>query len=178
MASVHKVQFYLSYWFQLGKPVVFEKSQTECLPSPVFRGTKYSEAFEQCWQKINHQPSQCFLRGTNESVADLLSDKWDIVSCARCPMPLPMPVRGIKLSPCPCADLPTWPNSEVPQPRSGVCTSTHLDDIRQRLHDLAQQDRDRLQFTYSHSPNLPTGHEDRLRAIAKTLREKPVPDAQ
>ena len=135
MASVQKVQSYLAYWFQLGKPVVFPHSQTQCLPSPIFQGSQLSGAFQHCWQTILQNSADSFLRGTDESIADLLSDEWDIVDCARCVMPLPMLVHGIKSSPCPCGDLDSWPNSEVPQPRAGVCSSQQLDDIRQRLGD-------------------------------------------
>jgi len=177
MASVQKVQSYLSYWFQLGKPVVFEKSGDKCLPSPIFQGNRYSRSFEQCWQKIMQNPSQCFLSGTNESIADLMSDDYEIVGCARCPMPLPMPVRGIKLSPCPCADLPSWPNSDIPQPRDGVCSFEQLQNIHQRL-DGAETERDRLQAAYSKSPTLPSSEDERLRAIAKRLQAKQAPDAR
>ncbi|MDB9527292.1 hypothetical protein PN498_14930 [Oscillatoria sp. CS-180] len=133
MASVQKVQSYLAYWFQLGKPVVFEKTQATRLPSPVFRGADFSNSFEQCWQAIMQTPDTCYLKGTDESIADLLSDEWDVNSCARCSMPLPEIVRGIKHSPCPCADLPSWPNTDIPEPRAGVDTTQHLDEIRQRL---------------------------------------------
>lgn len=133
MASVQKVQSYLAYWFQLGKPVVFEKMQTTCLPHPIFQGGHFSSSFEQCWQTVMQSPANCHLRGTDESIADLLSDAWEIESCARCPMPLPTLVRGIKQSPCPCVDLPSWPSNEVPEPRLGVSTPQHLDTIRQRL---------------------------------------------
>ncbi|HEY9887986.1 MAG TPA: hypothetical protein V6D02_06255 [Candidatus Obscuribacterales bacterium] len=155
MASVQKVQTYLAYWFQLGKPVVFEKSQTQCLPTPIFEGHRLSLAFEQCWQRILAHAPECFLSGTNESIADLLTDAWEIDGCSRCTMPVPLLVQGIKLSPCPCADLPSWPNDEVPQPREAVCSTHHLTSIRERLNERSQPDRDRLQSAYHHSPNLP-----------------------
>lgn len=155
MASVQKVQSYLAYWFQLGKPLIFEKTQTECLPQPIFQGNQLSEAFEQCWQKVSQHPAKCHLRGTDESIADLLSDEWEIVGCARCPMPFPALVRGIKVSPCPCADLPSWPNDEIPQPRSAVNDTGRLANLRQRLDNRLQEDRDRLQNLYRQSPTFP-----------------------
>jgi len=151
MASVQKVQSFLAYWFQLGKPVVLQPGNTDCLPTPVFEGTQLSPTFQACWRQIMAHPEQSFLQGTDESIAELLSDAWDIEGCARCTMPIPMPVRGIKSSPCPCADLSSWPNEEVPLPRPAVCTQAQLDNIRQRLTD----DRDRLQMSYFHSPALP-----------------------
>ncbi len=133
MASLQKVQTYLAYWFQLGKPIILQHRNTRCLPMPLFQGTKFSTAFNSCWQQIMECPEQSFLRGTDESIADLLSDEWEIEGCARCTMPLPMPVRIIKASPCPCADLPSWPNETVPTPRPAVCSHTHLDNLRGRL---------------------------------------------
>jgi len=181
MASVQKVQSYLSYWFQLGKPVLFEHDSSQCLPVPIFQDTEYSPAFQQCWGRIMQHPSECFLRGTDESVADLLSEEWEIVGCARCPMPMPMPVRGIKVAPCPCADLPSWPNSEMPHPRDGVCTHEQLGNLQQRLNARFQHDSDRLQSAYHHSPDLPKAANSETRTlnmITQTLREKSAPDAQ
>ncbi|WP_204137106.1 hypothetical protein [Halomicronema sp. CCY15110] len=165
MASVQKVQAYLAYWFQLGKPVVLQHSNTQCLPAPVFQGAKFSQAFLDCWQQIMKAPKQCFLTGTDESIAVLLTDEWDIEGCARCTMPLPMPVRGIKVSPCPCADLPSWPDQTMPEPRTAVCSQTHLGNLRHRLAQSAEDtsneaiaplddDRDRLQLAFAHSPTL------------------------
>ena len=134
MASLQKVQDYLAYWFQLGKPILLRHHKTQCLPAPLFQGAQLSPAFEHCWQQIMECPEQSFLKGTDESIAELLSDAWDIESCARCIMPIPMVVRGIKVSPCPCADLPSWPNETVPSPRPAVCSHTHLDRLRERLN--------------------------------------------
>jgi hypothetical protein len=165
MASVQKVQAYLAYWFQLGKPIVLQHANSQCLPAPVFQGAQFSPAFLDCWQQVMEAPKQCFLKGTDESIAVLLTDEWDIEGCARCTMPLPMPVRGIKVSPCPCADLPSWPNQSMPVPRTAVCSQTHLGDLRNRLNRSAadhsheesaplDDDRDRLQLAFAHSPTL------------------------
>ncbi|MEL6380928.1 MAG: hypothetical protein AAFQ89_00345 [Cyanobacteria bacterium J06626_18] len=154
MASVSQVKSYLAYWFQLGKPVIFHKSQTQCLPSPLFQGNQFSPAFEQCWQQVAQNTADCYLLGTEQTIAELLDGEWDITACARCNMPVPMPVRIVDTSACPCADLPTWPNDEMPQPRMGVSNTSHLQNIHQRLVASAG-DRDRLQSTYEHSPTLP-----------------------
>ena len=154
MASVSQVQAYLAYWFQLGKPVVFHKSQAQCLPSPVFQGSQFSPAFDQCWQRISQHPADCHLQGTDQTIAELLAGEWDITECARCEMPIPMSVQIVETSTCPCNDLPTWPNDEVPKPRMGVNDNNHLQGIRKRLLASSAK-RDRLQSTYEHSPNLP-----------------------
>lgn len=160
MASVSQVQSYLAYWFQLGKPIVFHQSQAQCLPSPVFQGSQFSSAFEQCWQQVAQDTANCYLLGTDQTIAELLAGDWDITACARCDMPVPMPVRMMNTSACPCADLPTWPNDEMPQPRMGVSNTNYLQNIHQRLVASAG-DRDRLQSTYKHSPNLPQSEAER-----------------
>lgn len=133
MASLQKVQTYLAYWFQLGKPVILQHRHTQCLPAPLFQGSQFSADFDRCWQQIMACPEQSFLQGTDESIAELLSDAWEIAGCARCTMPLPMLVRGVKASPCPCADLPSWPNETMPTPRPAVSSQAHLGNLRSRL---------------------------------------------
>ncbi len=161
MASVSQVQSYLAYWFQLGKPIIFHKSQTQCLPSPVFQGSQFSLAFTQCWQQVSQDTADCYLLGTDQTIEDLLAGEWDITECARCDMPIPMPVRIMDTSACPCADLPTWPNDEVPQPRMGINDTNHLQNIQQRLLASAAE-RDRLKSTYEQSPNLPQSQTDTI----------------
>lgn len=145
MASVQEVQSFLAYWFQLGKPLILKHEERECLPTPIFSGDQFSWAFQQCWQSIMEHPEDSFLRGVDESIADLLRDDWEIQGCARCTMPLPLPVRGIKVSPCPCADLSSWPNEDMPKPRQGVCTQSYLKDIQQRLGQRSSAEQERLQ---------------------------------
>jgi hypothetical protein len=177
MTSPEKVQAYLAYWFQLGKPVIAQSSHRYCLPTPIFQGGHYSFAFQQCWQRILQNPAEYYLSGTDETIAALLSDEWDIVSCARCPMPVPVPVRGIKQSPCPCADLSSWPNDQVPMPRSGIDTSEQLNTIRQRLTTPSEGLRDRLKSLYQGSPNLPQSPLSPP-AASKTPPIAPAPDAR
>jgi hypothetical protein len=132
MASPDHVKQYIAYWFQLGKHLVL--SQGELVLPPVFEGDHYSPAFEACWQQVLEKGGQnCYLEGTIQTIADLLSSQWDISSCARCSMPVPMVHLGIHSAPCPCFDLPTWPNPDLPQPRSPVDSRNQLQQIRDRL---------------------------------------------
>lgn len=158
MASPQNVRAYLAYWFQLGKPMMIPGLPEPWLPSPVFANGRYSDDFEACWQHIMAQGGEgCYLVGTDQTINDLLSPKWDICGCPRCPMPVPMLVAGVPTSPCPCHDLPSWPNSEVPEPRLGVQDQHHLSSLRDRLQSLGDRDLaqwQKLQATYHHSPNL------------------------
>ncbi|MGL5083410.1 MAG: hypothetical protein ACRC8A_18170 [Microcoleaceae cyanobacterium] len=134
MASHHQVQHYLAHWFQLGKRVVLHNGAEFRQPQPVIEGDRYSRAFEECWQELLASSSgDCYLEGTTQTIAELLTLSWDIETCSRCAMPVPMPVHGLPSPCCPCADLPTWPNLEMPQPRLPVNTQTYLQNLCHRL---------------------------------------------
>lgn len=134
MASQTEVREFLAHWFQLGKPVVLAENRGVCLPSPIFQGGKYSQSFEDCWHRIMATSGQdCYLDGTTESIAEMLSPGWDIIACARCAMPIAIPTAGTMTNLCPCNDLPTWPNTEVPMPRTAVDNQDQLRAIQQRL---------------------------------------------
>ncbi|MBF2047998.1 MAG: hypothetical protein IGS54_11645 [Elainella sp. C42_A2020_010] len=133
MASPEQVKQYLAYWFQLGKPLIFDQGES-VLPQPVVEGDHYSPEFEACWQRILASGgSNCYLDGTIQTIGELLSEKWEMAGCARCGMPVPMLSLGVQSGPCPCFDLPTWPNLDLPLPRLPVDSRSHLEQIRARL---------------------------------------------
>ncbi|MBF2080417.1 MAG: hypothetical protein IGR76_18340 [Synechococcales cyanobacterium T60_A2020_003] len=139
MASPEHVRQYLAYWFQLGKRVLLKNGEESLLPEPVFQGNRYSDSFERCWNYILRSESgDCYLEGTRQTIAELLSPSWDVVSCARCDMPVPMIVLGNAADSvsCPCSDLPSWPDTELPAPRSAVDSTDKLDRIRRRLDNV------------------------------------------
>lgn len=133
MASEQEVRQYLAYWFQLGKKVLISNGQKSLLPQPVIQGDRYSQEFEDCWRQILSASSLCYLEGTEEAVAELLTPAWDLASCARCNMPVPVHNVGMPPLSCPCNDLFNWPNTEIPAPRSPVNTQAGLMNIRSRL---------------------------------------------
>ena len=134
MASHLEVKKYLAHWFQLGKGVLSDKHSSVYLPEKIIQGDRYSDDFEQCWEAMMQEdPGQLYLRGTDQSVADLLSPAWEIVSCARCEMPIPLPLTKQDPPPCTCDDLPNWPNEELPRPRMPVNSHDHLAKMRSRL---------------------------------------------
>jgi hypothetical protein len=133
MASPDQVKQYLAYWFQLGKRLVLAHGQT-VLPQPIIEGNRYSDEFEACWQQVMAVNGRnAYLEGTIQTVQELLSDSWDVMDCARCGMPVPMISFGVQTGPCPCFDLPNWPNQDLPQPRMPIDSRKQLDQIRQRL---------------------------------------------
>jgi len=133
MASEQEVRQYLAYWFQLGKRVVVGKSQ-KILPQPVIKGERYSQEFEDCWRLLQSpEAGDCYLEGTDETIAELLTPAWEINLCARCVMPIPVQNVGMPPLSCPCNDLSNWPNLEVPAPRSPVNTQARLTEIQNQL---------------------------------------------
>ena len=72
MASESEVKKYIAYWFQLGKKVLIRNGSEELLPKSVIAGDRYSQEFEDCWQKMFAPDSgDCYLQGTNETIAQL-----------------------------------------------------------------------------------------------------------
>ena len=137
MASAQDVKQYLAYWFQLGKKVCIRNGQETLQPSTVLSGNRYSPEFEECWQQLQtNNAGDCYLEGTHQTIAEMLTHRWEISACARCDMPIPIQKAGIADTVCPCSDLPTWPNTELPQPRLPVDGQTRLSSIRDRLLKL------------------------------------------
>jgi hypothetical protein len=136
MATIHQVKEYLAFWFQLGKRIVIPPEPEFWLPEPIFQNGQYSLEFEACWRRLMQTDAQdAYLEGTEQTVQQLLEPSWDITACARCAMPVPMISLGVSSGDCPCGDLPSWPNTELPSPRSAINSSRQLAAIRERLHD-------------------------------------------
>ncbi|MDZ8183800.1 MAG: hypothetical protein RMX96_02915 [Nostoc sp. ChiSLP02] len=134
MATKEEVKRYLAYWFQLGKKVISKNGEVSFLPKSVLEGDRYSKEFEESWAKIlSVESADCYLEGTHETIADLLTLTWDILPCSRCKMPLAAKDLGMPALVCPCHDLLTWPNTELPTPRSPIETQEQLQMIRDRL---------------------------------------------
>jgi hypothetical protein len=134
MASSTEVKQYLAHWFQLGKKVYVRNGDTALLPSRIFHNMDYSAEFERCWTEIIADRSgDCFLEGTSQTIAELLTPAWELVDCARCSMPIPLLITGIPAENCSCADLPNWPSTEVPTPNSPLAMRSKLVDLQDRL---------------------------------------------
>lgn len=156
MASEQQVKRYLAYWFQLGKRVFIRNGQTALFPKQVIVGDRYSQEFEQMWQQILLPESgDCYLEGTPQTIAELLTSKWDIEPCSRCEMPVPLINVGMPPDSCTCSDLPTWPNTDLPAPREPVNSQDRLSSIRDRLHQADNQLGSQDQASASENRDLP-----------------------
>jgi hypothetical protein len=137
MAAAHLVKQYLAQWFQLGQKIHLQNGEVSLLPERVFLAHNYTPEFEACWARaIAPESGDCYLAGTSETIGQLLSPEWDIVSCARCQMPVPLVVAGVSSLDCPCASLDNWPNNEVPKPISPLKAESKLVAIRKRLEQI------------------------------------------
>jgi hypothetical protein len=100
----------------------------------VLNGDRYSEEFEECWEKIlSPESGDCHLEGTQETIAELLTPSWDMVPCGRCSMPVAARNVGMPALLCPCNNLPHWPNTELPAPREPINTQDQLKTISDRV---------------------------------------------
>lgn len=142
MASVNEVKEYLAHWFQLGKGVIFSKSGQNLLPHPVFEGTQFSAIFEDYWQQILDTKEDCYLDGTEQSIKELLASTWDIIDCSRCTLPVPVNQGHCVSSLCPCADIPSWPNLELPLPKIPSNNERYLSQIKSRLQEKESEKLD------------------------------------
>ncbi len=77
----------------------------------------------------------CYLEGTSQTIQELLSPQWEISSCARCEMPVPMIQLGMQPNTCTCSDLDNWPNNELPPPREPVSSREKLRTISKSLNN-------------------------------------------
>lgn len=140
MASEQQVKRYLAYWFQLGKKVIIRNGDAAVLPPSVVAGDRYSDEFESVWEQIiSPESGDCYLEGTHQTIAELLSPRWEIEACVRCDMPVPLIKIGLPPELCPCNDLPSWPNTEIPKPREPVSSQERLQQIRDRLSQRNNQ---------------------------------------
>ncbi|WP_228060817.1 MULTISPECIES: hypothetical protein [unclassified Coleofasciculus] len=135
MALEQHIKRYLAYWFQLGKKIWINNGQTALLPKRIIADGRYSPEFESLWHQIlSPESGDCYLEGNPQTIAELLTAKWDIEPCARCDMPVPLVNVGIPPESCACSDLPNWPNLDLPAPREPVNTQERLSAIRDRLY--------------------------------------------
>ncbi|NEQ27805.1 MAG: hypothetical protein F6K28_54175, partial [Microcoleus sp. SIO2G3] len=90
---------------------------------------------------IESDAGECYLEGASQTVAELLSPALEVSPCARCEMPVPVPNLGVSSLECPCNDLPSWPDTSAPKPRSPVSSQAQLQQIRDRLMGRRGEDR-------------------------------------
>lgn len=133
MVSEDRVKQYIALWMQLGKPVVCDRNNQQLGTPHVIRGESYSPEFEQLWKIICQSPNHYHLAATPCTIGDLLAGHWDLLPCARCTLLQPVNESVIAAGPCPCQDLASWPDDNLPLPRQPVGSQDYLYKIQLRL---------------------------------------------
>lgn len=142
ISNYDAVKRYFAMWLQMGKKVFIENQNKLLGMNCVVRGESYTNKFEQLWSEISDpRLGDVYLEGTDESVQELLSPKWEVIACARCAMPVPVGMGPQVAQVCPCDDLGVSPNLEAIAPREPVITAKHLSSIMSRLQQGASSDR-------------------------------------
>jgi hypothetical protein len=135
MANSNVVKDYFAQWMQVGKKVLTQSDNKSVSISKVIDGEKYAQEFELLWTEISTNKAQeAYLEGTNETIQELLSDKWELVECPRCSLPsacIDLGVRETKA--CPCDTMKLWPNLDTIAPRKPIKTAKYLNNICDRL---------------------------------------------
>jgi hypothetical protein len=164
MASRTLVKNYVAQWMQMGKTVSLSTQGEQVRIYKILQGEKYSPSFNQLWDEISTTKAQeAYLSGTDQTVSELLSNKWEIVACARCNLLVPSIDIGPRVPVCcPCSDLPTHPNLDLVAPHRPVTLASHLDDLCDRL---SQKSEDQAQESLEESDDTCTSEEENTQAI-------------
>lgn len=134
MALEAEVKKYIACWMQLGKKVWTKSGQSFCITHKVLQQNDYSPEFDECWYQMTALDSgDCYLDGTSITIHALLSPSWEIWDCPRCEMPISMPIAEQPPLSCPCHDLPSWPNTELPLPRAPIDSQNRLLMLQRKL---------------------------------------------
>ncbi|GBO56894.1 hypothetical protein APA_5229 [Pseudanabaena sp. lw0831] len=140
MASRTLVKNYVAQWMQMGKAVSLSAQGEQVHVYKILQGEKYSPSFNKLWDEISTTKAhQAYLSGTDQTISDLLNNKWEIIACARCNLLVPSIDMGPRVPVCcPCDDLPSHPNLDSVAPHVPVTLASHLDDLCDRLTQKAE----------------------------------------
>jgi hypothetical protein len=135
MASRTLVKNYIAQWMQMGKSVSLSTQGEQVSIYKILNGEEYSSLFNKLWDEISTtKADQAYLDGTDQTIDDLLSDRWEIIGCARCSLLVPSLDLGPRVPVCcPCDDLPSHPNLDLVAPHVPVKLSTAINGLCDRL---------------------------------------------
>ncbi|MDX2256975.1 MAG: hypothetical protein NW214_15790 [Pseudanabaenaceae cyanobacterium bins.39] len=144
MAKRTLVKNYLAQWMQMGKSISIAGQNENIHIYKVVQGERYSPLFNKLWDAVSsNQANAAYLSGTEQTIGELLSDKWDIIACARCNLLTPCIDVGPRVPVCcPCDDLPNHPNLDLVMPHVPVVLADYLDEVCDRIAILNQNHQD------------------------------------
>ena len=164
MASRTLVKNYVAQWMQMGKTVSLSAQGKQVHIYKILQGEKYSSSFNKLWDEISTSKAQeAYLSGTDQTISDLLDNKWEIIACARCNLLVPSVDIGPRTPVCcPCDDLPNHPNLDLVAPHVPVILASQLDDLCDRL---ALKSEEQAQESLEESDDTYTSDEENTQAI-------------
>ena len=135
MASRTLVKNYIAQWMQMGKSISLSTQSEPVSIYKILSGEEYSPLFNKLWDEISTtKADEAYLTGTDQTIRDLLSDRWEIIGCARCSLLVPSLDLGPRVPVCcPCDDLPTHPNLDLVATHVPVKLSTAINALCDRL---------------------------------------------
>jgi len=175
MATRTLVKNYLAQWMQMGKSIRLSTQGEQVSIYKILQGEEYSPSFNQLWDEISTtKADEAYLSGTDQTIADLLGNSWEIVGCARCNLLVPSLDIGPRVPVCcPCNDLPNHPNLDLVAPHLPIKLSTALEGICDRLDQKSEaQDLELYESALNYSSeveNSETQH-DLRNSIFKLLK--------
>ncbi len=142
MASRETVKNYCAQWLQLGKKIIFSGHDRAVGLKNVVQGEGYSPEFESFWYAISGKYArEAYLEDTDETIHDLLSERWELLPCPRCRLLSACISLGVRQAQdCPCHGLDNHPNLDMVMPHVPVRTQKHLGAIRDRLVNKEEQE--------------------------------------
>ena len=145
MASRTLVKNYIAQWMQMGKSISLSTQGKQVSIYKIINGEEYSSLFNKLWDEISTtKADEAYLDGTDQTIDDLLSDRWEIIGCARCSLLVPSLDLGPRVPVCcPCDDLPTHPNLDLVAPHVPVKLSTAINELCDRLISKNDPQEDR-----------------------------------
>jgi hypothetical protein len=177
MASRTLVKNYVAQWMQMGKTVSLSAQSDQIHIYKILQGEKYSPMFNKFWDEISSTKAQeAYLSGTDQTISDLLDNKWEIIACARCNLLVPTIDIGPRVPICcPCDDLPSHPNLDSVAPHVPVTLALHLNDLCDRLalksEDPAQEPlEESYKGTYTSSDENTQAIHDLRSSILKLVK--------
>ncbi len=164
MASRTLVKNYVAQWMQMGKTVSLSAQGDPVHIYKILQGEKYSPLFNKLWDEISlsTKAQEAYLSGTDQTISDLLDNKWEIIACARCNLLVPSVDMGPRVPVCcPCDDLPSHPNLDLVAPHVPVTLASHLDDLCDRLAQKSE---------YQAQESLEESHDDTYTSEAENTQ--------
>ncbi len=176
MAARTLVKNYVAQWMQMGKSISLSTQVELVSIYKILSGEEYSPLFNKLWDEISTiKADEAYLSGTDQTISDLLSDRWEIIGCARCSLLVPSLDLGPRVPVCcPCDDLPTHPNLDLVAPHVPIKLSTAINELCDRLalksDEQDQELHDTTDLNYSsEAENSETQH-DLRNSIFKLLK--------